>query len=182
MHKIRNNVVLDVVYIWLSEEHFLHKFGRICEVRNMQICFTNSPELMHNFIASANLCKCHNTPHSKCNFKNFFKPLWTARALANKLRVHVNHVGSQRPGKTKTWYLQDSLKLSSFLEVTVKFVVSGVVGRTDFYIYSLLIFSRIFRQMPSNSDFGGCTPSYILHTHAFRTYLLAGLFTLQKGL
>ena len=26
----------------------------------------------------------------------------------------------------------------------------------------------------------GCTPSYTLHTHAFRTYLLGGLFTLQK--
>ena len=28
----------------------------------------------------------------------------------------------------------------------------------------------------------GFTPSYILHTHAFGTYLLGGLFTLQKTL
>ena len=29
---------------------------------------------------------------------------------------------------------------------------------------------------------GGCTPSYILQTRAFGTYLLGGLFILQKGL
>jgi hypothetical protein len=29
---------------------------------------------------------------------------------------------------------------------------------------------------------GEITPSYILHTHAFGTYLLGGLFTLQKRL
>jgi len=28
---------------------------------------------------------------------------------------------------------------------------------------------------------GEITPSYILHTRAFRTYLLGGLFTLQKN-
>ena len=29
-------------------------------------------------------------------------------------------------------------------------------------------------------DLGGCTPIYILHTRAFRTYLLGGLFTFAK--
>jgi hypothetical protein len=29
---------------------------------------------------------------------------------------------------------------------------------------------------------GEITPSYVLHTRAFGTYLLGGLFTLQKGL
>ena len=31
-------------------------------------------------------------------------------------------------------------------------------------------------------NLGGCTSSYILHTHAFGTYLVGGLYTLQKGL
>ena len=31
-------------------------------------------------------------------------------------------------------------------------------------------------------NLGGCTPSYILDTRAFGTYLLGGLFTLQKRL
>jgi hypothetical protein len=32
----------------------------------------------------------------------------------------------------------------------------------------------------AHSGPGEITPSYILHTHAFGTYLLGGLFTLQK--
>jgi hypothetical protein len=33
-----------------------------------------------------------------------------------------------------------------------------------------------------DSPLGEITPSYILHTRAFGTYLLGGLFTLQKRL
>jgi hypothetical protein len=41
--------------------------------------------------------------------------------------------------------------------------------------------SRSFQLMPAET-LGEITPSYILHTRAFGTYLLGGLFTLQKRL
>ena len=102
----------------------------------------------------------HNTAHSKCNFKNFFEPLWAARSLANKLRVHVNHVGSQlgsqRLGNTKTLVLHDSLKLSSFIEITHHPQICCFwcrwVALADLYKCSSLNFPRTIRQMPSNSD------------------------------
>ena len=72
------------------------------------------------------------------------EPLWVARSLVNKLRVHVNHVGNQRPGKTKTWYLQDSLKFLSFIEVTVHPQICCFwcrwVDLANLYNCSLLIF------------------------------------------
>jgi hypothetical protein len=37
-------------------------------------------------------------------------------------------------------------------------------------------------QTPEHEGLGEFTPSYILHTRAFGTYLLGGLFTLQKKL
>ena len=104
------------------------------------------------------ICKYygHYTTHSKCNFRNFFEPLWAARSSANKLQMHVSFQGSQCPGKTKILALQDSLKLSSFIKFTVHPQICCFwcrwVDLTYSYKSSLLNSSRMIQQKHSNSD------------------------------
>ena len=104
LQKLQNFVVLDVVYI------------RLLEIANIRAILTEIWENLWS-VKHANPTG-HNTAHSKCNFMKFFEPLWVARFSANELWVHVNHVRSQRSGKTKMLVLQDSLKLLSFIKIT----------------------------------------------------------------
>ena len=97
-----------------------------------------------------------------------FEPLWAASSLANELWVHMNHVESQRPRKTKTWYLQDSLKLSSFIDITIHpqiwcFFLCRWVDLVELYNWTLLNISRIVRKMPSILDWKQSRIVYVLH-------------------
>ena len=95
----------------------------------------------------------HNTNHGKCNFRRRnIEHLWAARYSANEVWVHVNHIGSQCPTNTKTWYLQGTFKLHTNYNPSSIFFWCRWVDLANLYNRSLLNFSRKVRQIPSNSD------------------------------
>ena len=136
-------------------------YEHLCEILNVPIY--GSQRSQWSSRASQRFSDVGVKPRLTCKLTLWLGPRFSwSHNIPNKLGCHCIHVVN-----TYT------------VSISGLHTIQGVIFRGGLHLYyhdnnELNICTRhVFISQ-------GCTPSYILHTRAFGTYILGGLFTLQK--
>jgi hypothetical protein len=125
-------------------------------------------------------------PRDPCNLKSKVYPdhvLWVQTYDYNERSAFILQLLSTRVNllKGKESLIHTNCRLPPFLFCNKH---KGETMLKESCFPNVLFHNRLFRFLSIIykycNDPGEITPSYILHTRAFKTYLLRGLFTLKK--